>query len=372
MRYFRDIEKDIFFKKPIEFNKYSDKDLLKYSLGAALYMNGLKDIFYKLIHEGFKDIGTITICFEDATKESDLKKCEDNTLDLLSKLYVCLENKEISIENLPLIFIRVRNEKQFISFTERLSKKQISLLAGFTFPKFSSENGEVFLKHLRELNYKFNEKLYAMPILESEKIIYKETRIEELLGVKKLLGDYEELILNVRVGGTDFSSKFAIRRSVNMSIYDIRVVSDCLIDIVNIFGRREEGYVIAAPVWEYFSTDADSKEVQGLIREVTYDKENGFYGKSIIHPTQGPYVNSIYAVTYEEYVDAKGILESDGEGGVFKGCGDNKMNEVLPHTNWAKKIYNRANIFGVLNKGIGYENIYLQEEFRKAAVFLVE
>ncbi len=372
MRYFRDIGEDIFLKGPIEFNKYSDKNILKYALGATLYMNGLKDIFNKLTHEGFKNIGAITICFEDATKERDLKECEDNTLDLLAKLYECVKSKEIKIENLPLIFIRVRNESQFISFTEKLSKDQISMLTGFTLPKFTYENGQVSLKHLRQLNYKFNESLYAMPILESEKILYKETRLEELLNIKKLLSDYEDLILNVRVGGTDFSSKFAIRRSMNLSIYDIRAVSDCLVDILNVFGRKEEDYVIAAPVWEYFSTETNSNEVQGLIKEVIYDKENGFCGKAIIHPTQGEYVNSIYAVTYEEYMDAKGILESDGEGGVFKGCGDNKMNEVLPHLSWANKVAYRSKVYGVLNKGICCKNIYLQEECKEAAVSLIK
>ncbi len=370
MKHLKNVREDIFFKKPVEFNKYSDRDLLQYALGANLYMNGLRDIFDKLTLNGFEDVGSITICFEDATKESDLNQCEENTLNLLSKLYESLEMKMISIENLPLIFIRVRNEEQFINFTERLSKEQISLLAGFIFPKFNCDNGQVYLNYLQELNYKFNEKLYGMPILESEKIIYKESRIDELLNIKKLLSKYHDLILNIRVGGTDFSSKFALRRGVSTSIYDIRVVSECLIDIVNVFGRREDGYVISAPVWEYFSTEVESKEVQGLIKEITYDKENGFCGKTIIHPSQGRYVNSIYAVTYEEYVDARNILTNQNEGGVFKGCGDNKMNEVLPHLNWAKKINCRAKAFGVLNKGITHKKIYLQEKDKQSVVCL--
>ena len=55
-------------------------------------------------------------------------------------------------------------------------------------------------------------------------------------------------LLFIRVGGTDFSSKFGLRRSVDSSIYNVRVVSDCLIDIINMFARDGQDYVISAPV----------------------------------------------------------------------------------------------------------------------------
>ena len=67
--------------------------------------------------------------------------------------------------------------------------------------------------------------------------------------VRRLFIDaYSDIILNIRVGGTDFSSKFGLRRSVDSSIYNVRVVSDCLIDIINMFARDGQDYVISAPV----------------------------------------------------------------------------------------------------------------------------
>lgn len=33
------------------------------------------------------------------------------------------------------------------------------------------------------------------------------------------------------------------------------------------------------------------------------------------------------------------------------------MNEAKPHTNWAKKILKRAEVFGVLNEGVEYKDL---------------
>lgn len=356
MRYFTSMKEELFFKQPNYFDKYKDLEYLKYGLGANLYMNGLKDFYNKIINGDLEEVTSISICFEDATKESELEVCEENVLSMLEKLHKHISSNDIDY-NIPLIFIRVRNYEQFVSFTERVSKNQISNIAGFIFPKFTSQNGHAYLDHVNYLCKKFNDVFYAMPILESEEIIYKETRLEELIAVKKIIDEYKSIILNIRVGGTDFSSKFGLRRNVDYDIYDIKVVSDCLIDIVNMFLREGSEYVISAPVWEYFSNDINSKETQGLIREIKKDKENGFIGKTVIHPTQAKYVNAIYAVSYDDYMDALGILEFSEDGGVFKGYSGNKMNEVKPHLNWAKRILVRSEIYGVLKEGINNEDL---------------
>ena len=45
-----------------------------------------------------------------------------------------------------------------------------------------------------------------MPIIEDSRVAFKETRMDELMAVKEIMDEYKDLILNVRVGGTDFSS----------------------------------------------------------------------------------------------------------------------------------------------------------------------
>lgn len=358
MRYFKYNKENLFYKKPIEFDKATNKEKLKYAIGANLYMNGAKDFYEKIISGDFKELGAISICFEDATKDSEVELYENNVIMMLDKLHKHICDYNNVKANIPLIFFRVRNYNQLINFTEKLREEHFKYITGFIFPKFNSRNGEKYLKYIIDLSIRYNEVLYAMPILESEDIIYKESRLKELIDVKNIISEYKDIVLNIRVGGTDFSSKFGLRRTVDSSIYNIRVVSDCLIDIVNMFLREEENYVISAPVWEYFSDNINSDEVKGLIREIKSDKENGFYGKTIIHPSQIKYVNSLYTVTYEEYIDAQSIIGQSEEGGVFKGYGGNKMNEVRPHFNWARKIMCRAEIFGVLNEGITYENLY--------------
>lgn len=367
MRYLNEYKKDLFYKEPIEFNKNSNKDILKYAVGANLYMNGEKNFYKKIINGDFNELGAISICFEDATRESEIEGAENNVVNMLDNLAKYIDNIEVK-NNIPLIFFRVRNHNQFLRFTSKLRADHFRYIAGFIFPKFTTKNSIDYLEYTKKLSEKYNEVLYAMPILESESIIYKETRIQELINIKQIIDDYSDIILNIRVGGTDFSSKFGLRRSVYSSIYNIRVVSDCLIDIINIFLRDGKDYVISAPVWEYFSEDIKSKEVSGLINEIKSDKENGFCGKTIIHPSQIKYVNSLYTVTYEEYIDAKSIITSYEDGGVFKGYGGNKMNEVKPHFNWAKKVMKRAKIFGVLNEGILNEELYKESNFSSKSI----
>lgn len=350
MIYFKNKDAFVFYKEPNKFNKYTDKEILQYSIGANMYMPGNKEkLFEKLIDKSFCEVGSITLCCEDAIKEEDLDAAEKNIIALLQKLLIAKENRFGAVDEIPLIFIRVRDVYQFERFSEMFDERLLRFVAGFVFPKFSSSNGEDYLKILDNMGKKHNEVLYGMPILEGEELIYKENRFKELEKVSKILSKYNKYILNIRVGGTDFSSRFGLRRSCYNSIYDIRVVADCLIDILNFFLRMESGYVVSGPVWEYFSYDEESPEIKGLINELKLDMQNGFYGKTIIHPTQIKHVNESFVVNYEEYQDALNILNSDG--GVFKGAAGNRMNEVAPHTNWAKKIVSRAYVFGVLDKG---------------------
>ena len=86
-----------------------------------------------------------------------------------------------------------------------------------------------------ELKEKHHEILYGMPILEDRKLMSLETRVQELSMIKEIMLDHKEEILNIRVGGTDFSSVFGLRRSIDYSIYDIHPVADCLTTILNEF-----------------------------------------------------------------------------------------------------------------------------------------
>ena len=368
-----------FVKEPIEFNKYTDRQVLQYCLGATMYMPGHRDFTELILARKYPGLTAMVMCFEDACRLEDVPRAEANSLHTLDVLSQKLERGEIGYADIPLLIFRVRNLEQFKHFSSLLEPRHIRVLAGFNFPKFNAENGEAYFAHLRELNEKFGEILYGMPIIEDRSVAFKESRMEELLGIKRILDRYRELVLNVRVGATDFSSCFGARRDVEYTIYDILTVRDILTDILNVFSRDGD-YVVSGPVWEYFKVKKSmrfqelpkiniqesllrreplvSAEVDGLMRELILDKANGFIGKTIIHPSHINYVNGILAVTREEYEDAVQVLDTSG--GVIKSVKANKMNEIGPHHLWAEKLVARAEAYGVIESKQSYLELFGQ------------
>ena len=362
-----------FIEEPVVFNKYTERELLQYCLGAVLYMPGTKNIIDKILSKN-PPAPALVMCFEDAIREEDLSAAEMNVLDQMERLSDALNTGLINQNDIPLIFLRVRNPEQFRSFVDRLVLTHTKVLSGFVFPKFDSSNGNEYLSCLESVNKASGDVLYGMPLLEGSTVALKETRMDELGKIKKMLATYRNRILNIRVGATDFSSIFGVRRGINYSIYDIMTVRDCLSDILNYLIRKEDEYVISAPVWEYFLADKEesldhlleedihrsllqgcsivNEAIDGLLREVILDKANGFVGKTIIHPSHLRYVNALQAVTQEEYQDALQVLDTSG--GVIKSAKANKMNEINPHRSWARKILLRAKAYGVINNESSY------------------
>ena len=74
MQYFNTVDNLLFYKNPISFTKHTEKDILKYAIGANMYCPGTQtNLFEKLIHNKFQEIGAITLCLEDAIAESELE-----------------------------------------------------------------------------------------------------------------------------------------------------------------------------------------------------------------------------------------------------------------------------------------------------------
>ena len=366
-----------FVKAPMEFNKSTERDTLQYCLGATLYMPGTKDIREKVINHELP-VTSFVMCCEDAIKEEDLPAAEQNILDTMDYFADQIEAGKITQDDIPLIFMRVRNPEQFKSFAKRIAKRQADILTGFNFPKFNSKNALGVLRTLVETNARLGVTLYGMPILEGEEIAFRESRNQELLLLRNILEPYKELILNIRVGGTDMSSLFGVRRGINSTVFDIMTVRDALSDILNAFNRFND-YCVSAAVWEYFRAYKDddiddvikrnfhnalikgqdivNPAIDGLLKEVLLDRANGFVGKTIIHPTHAKFVNAMFTVVEEEYNDAIQILNTSG--GVIKSEGGGKMNEIGPHHRWAEKIVRRANVYGVVKNEDSVLNLVL-------------
>ena len=369
-----------FVKAPVEFNKYTDRDTLQYCLGATLYMPGTKDIRDKVLHRQM-NVTSLVMCCEDAIKEEDLSVAEQNILDHMDFFADKIAAGELSHDDIPLIFVRVRNAEHFKRFADRITAKQASVLTGFNFPKFNSKNALGMLRTLVDVNTRLGVVLYGMPILEGLEVAFNELRGQELLLLRNILEPYKNLILNIRVGGTDMSSLFGVRRGINSTVYDIMPVRDALSDVLNFFNRYND-YCVSAAVWEYFRAYKDddindvikrnfhnalikgqeivNPAIDGLMKEVLIDRANGFVGKTIIHPTHARFVNAMFTVVEEEYNDAMQVLNTSG--GVVKSAHGDKMNEIGPHRRWAEKIVKRAAVYGVIKNEDSVLSLVLGEK----------
>ena len=58
-------------------------------------------------------------------------------------------------------------------------------------------------------------------------------------------------------------------------------------------------------------------------------------------------VNALSVVTSEEFRDARDVLDAGRASGVVASGRGNKMNEIRPHTAWARRTLLRSRVFGV-------------------------
>ena len=319
------------------------KDIeLKYSVGALMYSPALNNKVARAVIKGeFGSKYSLALCLEDTISPDMIEVAELQVKETLKTLYEETQNKKTYM---PKLFIRIREPEQMCRVFDAIKPYQ-SIFTGFIFPKYTISNAASYNEELLQVNSAAEGKVWMMPILESRDIIDFRTRTEVLGEIKDRIDSMNEYVLNVRVGGNDFSNEFAARRHYDETIYDILPIGKLLGDILTVFSRE---YVVSGPVWEFFSSDNDEWK-NGLRREVKLDKLNGFIGKTVIHPKQIPVVNDMLRVTSKDYEDAKTILNWGNSGlQVGKSFGGERMNEVRTNYNWAKKIILLSELYGIV------------------------
>lgn len=314
----------------------------KYSVGALLYSPALNGKIAKAVTGGkFGEPYSLALCLEDTISDNSVGMAEEQLEQTLKE--ICLEYSGHSFY-LPRIFVRVRSCEQLLRLDERLSA-YYAVLCGYIFPKYTLSNADEYNQAMIRINGKAGKKIYMMPILESRDIAAYSTRRDVLTGLKEKIDSVRKYILNIRVGGNDFSNEFAARRHYDETIYDILPIAQLLGEILTVFSGD---YVVSGPVWEFFSSDNEEWK-KGLQNELKLDKLNGFIGKTVIHPKQISVVNEALKVSRKDYEDAKEILNWDENGlQVGKSFAGERMNEVKTHTNWALKTITLAEIYGVI------------------------
>ncbi|MGW3179800.1 HpcH/HpaI aldolase/citrate lyase family protein [Kitasatospora sp. NPDC001119] len=395
MRHFGHLAEDVrgrlFLEQPRPFSARSGPEVIATALGGTLYSPATRPALAADIRKlAGRGVVSMVLCLEDAIADHEVDAGERNLVEQLNDL---VKDFTDCAQSHPLLFIRVRSAAQILDLAERLGPAA-ELLSGFVLPKFTPANGGGYLAALAAAEAATGRRLFAMPVLESPELAHLETRREQLFGIAQLLAAHRERVLAVRLGVTDLCSAYGLRRSPDLTAYDVALVASVIGDVVNVLGRADgTGYTVTGPVWEYFPVQermfkpqlrrtpfagasvpaaagvlqASGEEVRrriiehdldGLIREVELDRANGLLGKTCIHPSHVPAVHALSVVTHEEYCDARDILrqEQDG-GGVLRSAYTNKMNEARPHRAWAERVLLRAEVFGVAREDVSFAEL---------------
>jgi citrate lyase beta subunit len=363
----------LFHRAPESFDAAADRNLLATALGATLYCPATRPkLADDLARRAAEGATSMVVCLEDSIPDSALVEGERNAI-------AQLRNFADTGPDGPLVFVRVRSPQQIPLIVSGLGGGA-SVLSGFVLPKFSDANGAAYLHAVADGSAAVGRILYAMPVMESAEIGRVETRIATLAAVRRLLDQFSAHILAVRIGATDLSGQYGLRRSREHTVYDVALLASAIGDIVNALGHESDGYLVTGPVWEYFSSERIFKpqlrespfiqhderklraeiiarDLDGLIREVSLDRANGLIGKSVIHPSHVAAVNALSVVSHEEYLDAMDILGTSARGGVASSAYGNKMNESKPHTAWARRTELRSRAFGVASEDVSFVDL---------------
>ncbi|WP_345260926.1 HpcH/HpaI aldolase/citrate lyase family protein [Streptomyces hundungensis] len=368
--------KRLFHQEPCEFTAGSPARTLSAALGATLYSPATRPALADdVLKQARRGVVSMVLCLEDSIDDAEVVAAEANLVRQFAEL-------DARGEEVPLLFVRVRAPLQIPDLVHRLGSSA-RLLCGFVLPKFTEDRGIGFLEALTAAESASGRRLFAMPVLESPELLHLETRAETLAGIARTVEKYRERILALRLGVTDFCSGYGLRRSPDMTAYDVQIVAGVIADVVNVLGRADgSGFTITGPVWEYFRlqermfkpqlrrspflegraeelrTALIEHDLDGLLREIELDRANGLLGKTCIHPSHVMPVHALSVVSHEEFTDAADILrpERDG-GGVLRSAYTNKMNEVKPHRAWAERTLLRAEVFGVAAADVGFVDL---------------
>ncbi|MFJ7268268.1 HpcH/HpaI aldolase/citrate lyase family protein [Streptomyces sp. NPDC099050] len=371
------VRKDLFHQEPAEFTAASPSATLAAALGATLYSPATRPQLARDIRkQGGLGVVSMVLCLEDSISDADVVGGEENLVRQFAALH------EDPAE-LPLLFIRVREPEQIPDLVHRLGGSA-ARLAGFVLPKFSESRGIAFLDAVAQAEAASGlSRLYAMPVLETPELLHLETRVEALAGISRTVNKYRERVLALRLGVTDFCSAYGLRRTPDMTAYDVQIVAGVIADVVNVLSRADgTGFTVTGPVWEYFRsqqrlfkpqlrrspfleegveelrTALIEHDLDGLLREIELDRANGLLGKTCIHPAHVTPVHALSVVSHEEFSDAQDILRPEsGGGGVMRSAYTNKMNEVKPHRAWAERTMLRAEVFGVAKEEVGFVDL---------------
>lgn len=305
-----------------EIHPIEQPTLNPYQLGASLYMpatRSVAEMMAVITRQKMPTLNTLILCLEDAVSEQDVPMAMANIAELLGEL--ATDNSD----NRPLVFIRPRHPALLKQLAELPHLEQIT---GFVLPKVDM----LTLADWRLACQSLAKDFYLMPTLETASI-FNPFHNQEL--AMALTEAFSQSILALRIGGNDLSACLRLRRAKDVILYDTPIGA-LIYQLLGCFVPY--GFYLTAPVFEYL----DKPNL--MLAELRQDVRLGLVGKTVIHPSQLEIVQTAFAVEKAELEQAQAILHADAKA-VFKH--DNSMLEPATHSEWARQILARADVFGV-------------------------
>jgi citrate lyase beta subunit len=294
------------------------KSFSPWRLGAPLYMPGnRRDIIEIANGDKYPMLRSMIFCTEDAVSTIDVDSC-------LRHLGLCLQGFKESSHRYR--FIRARNPE---ILARLLALPHIEKIDGFVLPKFTENVFHAYFDQLKDTPFK------VMPTLETQDVFDTSAMTE--LRQALLQDDITKRIITLRIGGNDLMNLLGLRRTKYCTLYDTPL-GNVISQLVTTF--KPYGFSLSAPVFEYLN-DAIT-----LQKEISLDLAHGLIGKTAIHPTQVPLIESAYAVDNEDYEMAHALCEQAAPA-VFRM--HDAMCEVATHQQWAENILNRQHCYGLNN-----------------------
>jgi citrate lyase beta subunit len=204
----------------------------------------------------------------------------------------------------------------------------IEKIDGFVLPKFDTENMQDYFEILAPYRHLF----FIMPVIES-RALFDIKKLREI--AQFLKADEYKQTLMVRLGGEDMLKHLALKRHCNTSLYDLIAPSAVMANMLQVF--KPLGYELSAPVYNCINNR------EFFQKEVHKDIEQGFIGKTIIHPSQIEALDEMYRVSESEARMAHAMLDEKSEAIIVQ---DGAMGEKFAHYRWAEVIVKREELYG--------------------------
>jgi citrate lyase beta subunit len=287
-------------------------------LGASLYVPATRES-RNLVEiangERLPELRSVIFCTEDAVRPDEV----DVAIAHLAEMLPHVRPSE------KLRFLRVRNPAVM---GRLLQLRGIANVDGFVLPKTTASVLPSYLELLTG-----RDPFLLMPTLETAEVF----DAREMHRLRDLVSDdhVRPRIISLRIGGNDLLHQIGVRRDPARTIYDTAmgpVISQLATTFI------PHGFNLTGPVFEAMS------HPEVLREEIARDMLNGLMGKTAIHPTQIPLIESQYRVRAKDLEMAKAMLAHDAPA-VFRM--HDVMCEAATHWKWARQIAARAAIYGV-------------------------